>query len=177
MFDARIFPSNLDDIRKILLEKKAEFKGEYIIHDIIFSSKNPLETLDKVFLRLRLVPVNIWNEKRVIVSIKKTELKNIGKQSIIAIKEQFDTEYEARKFITDNYADTFEQSFEFDRKGWQYNLGNDQIDLEDIEAHYSVEFKSPTQEGLEKLLNTFTIKSDDVIKGPSVLAIRDMLKM
>lgn len=177
MFDARIFPKTLDDARKILMEQRAVFKGEYEIHDVIFSSKKSEETLDKVFLRLRLIPVNIWEEKKVIVSIKETIIKEVGKQSIISTKEQFDAESDARKFIEDNYSQKFEYSFEFDRKGWQYDFENgDQVDLEDIETHYSIEFKSKTEEGLKRLLFLFNIQSEEVIKGPSVVVIRDRLK-
>ncbi len=175
MFDARTFPKTLDDTKRILLEKEAVFKGEYKIHDIIFSSKNPKETLDKVFLRLRLIPVNIWDEKGIIVAIKNTELKEVGKQSKILIKEQFDTEADARKFIEENYSDRFQYFFEFDRTGWQYFIGEDGIDLEDIEGHFSIEFKSKTEEGLRKLLSAFNIQAEEVLKDPSIIIIRDLL--
>ena len=176
MLDARIFPTSLESAKKILVEKGAVFKGEYEIHDIIFSSKNPDEDLNKVYLRLRLVPVNIWSEKSVIVSVKNTELKEVGKESTIPIKQQFDTESEAREFIENNYNNNFEFAFEFNRIGWQYNLNEDQIDLENIEGHYSIEFKSKTENSLKNLLGVFNINSEEVIKGPSVIAVRDILK-
>lgn len=176
MFDARIFTNSLDNAKRILGEHQAVFKGEYEIHDIIFSSKNTEETLDKVFLRLRFVLLNIWDEKQVIVSIKNTERKEIGKQSIIPIKEQFDTEESARSFIQEKYSDTFEFDFEFDRRGWQYYLGEDCVDLEDIQGYYSIEFKSKTEDGLRKLLKMFGVELEEVIQGPSVVAIRNLLK-
>ncbi len=177
MFDARIFTSTLKDAEEILKRENAAYKGEYSIKDIIYKSKDPEQGLDKVFLRLRLVPNNIWNEKPVIVAIKNTELKTVGKQSIIPLKKEFDTEAEARKYIEENYLDQFEFVFEFERIGWQYFIGEDGIDLEDIEGHYSIEFKSKTEEGLQKLLRLFGIKNEEVIKGPSVVAIWDLLRM
>jgi hypothetical protein len=176
MFDARTFPSSIDKAQKILMQESADFKGEYTIHDIIFSSKDPEQTLDKIFLRLRLVPQNIWNEKPFIVAIKNTDIKEVGKQSIIPLKKQFDTEIDARDFINTNYLDQFEYAYEFDRKGWQYDLGEDQIDLEDIESHFSIEYKSQTENKLKELLKKFNVYSEDVIKGPSVIAIRNILK-
>jgi hypothetical protein len=177
MYDARTFPNTLENARRVLGDKEAVFKGEYFIHDVIFSSLDPEETLDKVFLRLRLLPKNIWNEKDVIVTIKNTETKQIGKQSVIPVKEQFDTETEARKFIEERYSGVFQYSFEFDRKGWQYDFANgDQVDLEEVEGHPSIEFKSKTEEGLGELLGAFGVRAEEVITGPSVVAVKDILK-
>lgn len=129
-----------------------------------------------MFLRLRHVPINIWNEKQYIVAIKNTELKGVGKQSIIPVKEQFDSEEEARDFINKNYADTFDFSYDFSRKGWQYFIGEDGIDLEDVEnGYFTIEFKSETEEGLERLLKLFEVDHEEVIKGPSVVAIQKLL--
>ncbi len=174
MFDARIFLKELDTARKILNTNQAVFKGEYVIHDSIYVSKDPNQKLDKVFLRLRSIPKNIWNEKPFIVVIKHTEPREVGKQSIIPLKKQFDTEKEAEGFIQDNYSDQFDFLYGFDRTGWQYNMGQDQVDLEDIEGCYSIEFKSPTEGGLKNLITLFNAK--DIISGPSVMAIKDLLK-
>ncbi len=173
MFDARIFTAELDTAHKILNEKQAIFRGEYAIHDAIYASKDPNQKLDSVFLRLRYISKNIWSEKPYIIALKQTKIKEIGKQSIIPVKKQFDTEKEAREFITENYSAMFEFSYEFNRIGWQYDLGEDQIDLEDIEGHYSIEFKSPTEQGLKDLLALFNAKN--IIVGPSVVTIKNLL--
>lgn len=174
MLDARIFTKELETARKILALINAVFKGEYIIHDAIYKSKDSNQDIDKVFLRLRYISKNIWNEKSYIVVIKHTELKEIGKQSIIPVKEEFDSEKEAKEFIDKNYSGDFEFLYEFDRMGWQYDIGDDQIDLEDIEGHFSIEFKSPDEEGLRKLLKLFDVKN--VIRAPSVVIIRELLR-
>lgn len=173
MLEARAFLHNLDLAYKTLLTLKAEPKGEYQIHDKIFKSKTG-ESLNEVFLRLRHVSKNIWSEKPFIVAIKKTELKSIGKNSIIPIKEQFDTLEAAEKYIAENYADQFEFDFEFDRTGWQYDIGKDQVDLEDIEGNYSIECKSETEEGL-KALCAYFVCDDAIIEGPSVTAVKEIL--
>ncbi len=176
MFDARIFPKDLKDAEEVLRRENADFKGEYSITDKIYVSKEPSQTLGNVFLRLRIVPKNIWNESAVIVSIKNTELASIGKQSVIPLKKGFETEAEAEAFIQENYADQFEFSFSFDRIGWQYFLGEDGVDLEDIESHPSIEFKSKTEEGLRALLRRFNVDASQVISGPSVVAVKEVLK-
>ncbi len=175
MFDARTFPHSLESAEQILNQNGADFKGDYRVIDKIYVSRDPAQTLDKVFLRLRLIPKNIWADKAVVVSIKNTELKKVGKQSIIPVKESFDTEAEAKEFIQQNYSDQFLYSYEFDRTGKQYFLGEDGIDLENIEGHYSIEFKSKTEEGLRKLLSVFKVEESDVITGPSVVVIKQLL--
>lgn len=177
MFDARTFPKGLAEAEAILLRERAVFAGDYAITDKIYASKDPEQTLDKVFLRLRLIPLNIWNEEQVIVAIKNTELKGVGKVSAIPMKKGFDTEAEAVRFIDENYADQFRFLYEFDRTGKQYFLGEDGVDLEIIEdGHCSIEFKSKTEGGLQSLLNLFGVKAWEVIKGPSVVAIRNLLQ-
>ncbi len=136
MFDARIFLNNLSAAKKVLSQQKADFKGDYTVIDKIYRSKDPTQTLDKVFLRSRSIPKNIWNQKPFIVVIKNTEIKKVGKLSIIPLKKEFDTE---------------------------------------AEGHFTIEFKSKTEEGLRKLLDLFDVKDEQVIKGPSVIAIKKIL--
>ena len=174
MYDARIFPQTLDIAKDILEKNGAVLKGDYAITNKIYRHKT--EPLEKVFLRLRTIPKNIWNEKSVIVSIKNTEIKQVGKQSIISFKKEFDTEKEAAQFIEENYANDFTFDFEFSCIGWQYFIGEDGIDLELIENHPSIEFKSKTQQGLQSLLELFAVKDEEVIKGPSVSKIKQLLK-
>ncbi len=173
MLEARNFVSDLDAARKVLNEHKAEFKGEYVIHDIIFRSKDKKKTLTDEFLRLRLVPKNIWPDKAVILAIKNTELKSVGKNSVIPLKMQFDKEQEARDYFSENLADQFEYAFEFKRKGWQYFIGTEGVDLEDIEGHCSIEVKSETEEGLKRLTELFGMRN--IIVGPSVVAVKTIL--
>ncbi len=173
MLEARTFVDNLNKAKEILKSQNANLKGKYASQNIIYASKDPSKTLADVFLRLRHHSLNIWEEKDVIVAIKETKLKRIGKDSIIPLKKEFDTEEDAREFIDKNYSGQFKYSFEYGCIGWQYNLGGDQVDLEDIEGHLSIEFKSKTVEGLERLLKLFGIK--EVIKGPTVIAVKEML--
>ncbi len=175
MLEARTFVDTLDSAKEILEKENAIFRGHYVIHDYIFVSKDKSLPFEKLFLRLRLIPVNIWNEKNVVVAIKETELMEVGKNSIVPVRKEFDTEEEERAFIEENYSETFEFVYDFEREGWQYDIGNDQVDLEDIEGHPSIEFKSNTADGLQKLLNTFNIKN--TIKGPSAVEVRKILNI
>ncbi len=173
MLEARTFIKSFDNAKTVLASLKADFKGEYVIHDIIFESKDPNKTFIDEFLRLRIVSKNIWNEKGVIVGIKQTEVRDIGKNYVMPLKKEFDSKEEAQKFIEENLLDRFQHSFEFSRVGWQYDLLEGQVDLEDIEGHLSIEVKSKTEEGLKKFVELFEIK--DTIKGPSVVAVKELL--
>lgn len=177
MFDARIFLNSLEEARRVLQRHHAVHKGDYEIVDSIYRSVDASQPLEKVFLRLRAVPQNIWDEKPYIVSIKNTELKNVGKQSIIPVKKQFDTEREAQEYISQNHLDNFVYDFVCHRFGEQYFIGEDGVDLEIIEGHPSIEFKSKTEDGLQKLLQLFNVSADQVIKGPSVVAIKKILQV
>lgn len=174
MFDARVFVPQLDNARNILNRTNATFQGEYVIHDAIYRSTNPSYSLGYTFLRLRHIIKNIWNEKDYIVTIKNTELLSVGKQSHIQARAEFDNKENALNYIQQNYANDFTFLYEFNRTGWQYNRGEDQIDLEDIEGRCSIEFKSPTHEGLLQLLKEF--EAPEPIRGPSVIAIQTLLQ-
>src|SRR3989344_124692 len=175
MIEARVVLNNLEEPKKILEKEGAVFKGEYEIRDIIFRSKDPNKSLTDEFLRLRIIKKNIWNEKDFIVSVKNTEEREVGKNSIVSFRKEFDTEEEAREYIEENLLDRFEFDFEFDRVGSQYDLGEDQVDLENNSGQFSMEVKSKTPEGIKKLLKLFDIKESTVLKGPSVLSIKEYL--
>ncbi len=174
MLEARTFVNDFDKAREVLKLLDAELKGEYEIHDMIFSSKDRSKTLVDEFLRLRIVPRNIWDEKPFIVAIKNTEVREIGKDYTIPLKKQFDSKEEAQKFIDENLLDKFEYSFEFSRIGEQYDFSDGQVDLEDIEGFLSIEIKSKTEEGLKRLAELFDMHY--TLKGPSVVAVKELLK-
>lgn len=177
MIEARVFVDSLDSAKSILAQEHAELKGKYKIHDTIYQNTNKSIPLIEEFLRLRVVPENIWDEKEVILTLKQTELRRIGKNSHIPIKLQYDKREEAEEYYDQNLKDDYVKDFDFWRIGWQYFLPNgDVVDLEIIEDSYpSIELKSKTDAGMQKLLEKFTIKKEDVITGPSVVAVRDIL--
>ena len=177
MIEARAFVDSLDPARKILKDEGAEFKGYYEIDDAIYRNLDESISLTDEFLRLRVIPVNIWQDKDVVMAIKRTNLHSVGKHSDIPKKLQFDSREQAEKYFKDNLADKYVFDFSFFRVGWQYFLPNgDVVDLEVIEDKYpTIELKSETDEGISKLLAKFAIRDDHIIKGPSVVAVRELL--
>jgi len=177
MIEARVFVDSLDNAREVLKQENAALKGKYKIHDTIYRHTDKTTPLIEKFLRLRVVPENIWDEKEVILALKQTELRKVGKDSYIPLKLQYDTREEAEEYYEQNLKAEYVKDFEFWRIGWQYLLpSGDVVDLEVIEdEHPSIELKSETDAGMEKLLGKFHIKKEEVITGPSVVAVRSIL--
>lgn len=178
MIEARIFADGLDRTREQLDDLGAEDKGRYTIDDAIYRNIDESVELIDEFLRLRVIPENIWDEKPVILALKQTELRTLGKNSRIPLKLQFDTKAEAEAYYTQNLKDEYIFDFSFSRVGWQYFLPNgDVVDLEILENKFpSVEFKSDTDEGLRRLLGLFAVSEDSVMRGPSVVAFKKVLQ-
>jgi len=178
MIEARVFIDSLESAKTILRHEDAELKGKYKIHDTIYRSVDKEVSLIDEFLRLRVIPENIWNDKEVILALKQTKLHDIGKRSTIPMKLQFDERKEAELYYQQHLRSEYVKDFEFWRIGWQYFLPNgDVVDLEIIEDLYpSIELKSETDEGIQALLRKFAIQRRDIITGPSVVAVRDILK-
>lgn len=176
MIEARSFVPEIESTRKILEENKAVFKGEYVLTDKIYSSYNPVKGLDDEFLRMRIYTKNIWEDANVMVVIKKHFQHEIGVDTEVPLKKGFETQSEAEKYVEDNLLDKYKYEYEFTRTGWQYDLGEDQVDLErvdDLRDFYTIEFKSHTVEGLKRLETL--LKLNNVIKGPIASHMKEMI--
>ncbi len=176
MLEARTFVSEIESTRNVLEEAGATLKGEFRCRDLIFIPKNSDKPFGEEFLRLRVNEVNIWDEKDVVVVIKHVQRRELGKESLIPLREEFDTEGEARDYIEEHLSTDFTFDFEFTRTGWQYDLGEDQIDLEkfdEIPNHYTVEIKSKTGEGLKELARMLTL--DSFVKGAILGEVKRLL--
>ena len=179
MIEARVFLSSIDEvnnIRKKLENFNAVFKGEYCLTDKIYSSYNPKKELDDEFLRLRIYHKNIWPQKDVILSVKIHDQKEIGVDAAAPLKKEFDTEEDANKYIEDNLLDKYKYEFTFTRTGWQYDLNEDQVDIEkvdDLENFYTIEFKSQTIQGLRNIENLLNLK--DIILGPIASHMKSLI--
>lgn len=176
MIEARSFVSEIDSTRQILKENGAVFKGEYVLTDKIYSSYNPPKGLDDEFLRVRTHHKDIWGNPHVLVAVKIHERKEIGVDTVVPLKKGFETEEDALAFVEENLLSQYRYEYEFHRTGWQYSLGEDEIDLErvdDLKDFYTVEFKSNTVEGLRKLESLLNLK--DVIEGPIASHMKELL--
>lgn len=177
MIEARVFVDSLDDAKKILAAHRAVPSAKFSIHDTIYRSVDTHIPLIDEFLRLRVIPKNIWPEKPVILAVKQTKIRTIGKQSEIPLKLQFDHREDAEAYYEEHLRQTYVKDFDFWRVGWQYHLPNgDVVDLEIVEDKYpTIEIKSETDDGMQSLCDLFGISHDMIITGPSVVAVRRLL--
>lgn len=176
MIEARTFVLEIDTIKKLLEDNDAVFKGEYVITDKIYSSYNPPKALDDEFLRVRTHFKDISNNPNVLVAVKIHEQKEIGVDTVVPLKKGFETEEEALAFVNENLLNQYNYEYEFNRTGWQYSLGEDEVDLErvdDLENFYTIEFKSSTIDGLKRLDTLLELKN--VIRGPIASHMKELL--
>lgn len=174
MIEARIFTDEIDTARSTLEKLGAVSQGKYVIDDEVYRNRDESVSLVDEFLRIRSIPENIWEEKPFIIALKQTQLRTVGKESRIPLKLQFDTKADAQEYFRLNLQNEYVFDYAFSRVGWQYFLPNgDVVDLEILENAYpSIEFKSTTGHGVERLLGLFAVSHDQVITGPSVMAFK-----
>ena len=77
MIEARVSTDSLDHTKTVLRDERATLKGRYVIDDTIYRNVDEDISLIDEFLRLRVIPENIWDEKAVILALKQTRLHNV----------------------------------------------------------------------------------------------------
>lgn len=158
MIEGRAIISGIENTRKKVEQLGAAFKGEYIFKDVIFILKQDDFNLSDDFLRMRVYSKNNWSTKNVVLVRKQTEFKSTGKINKIILKEEFDTEKEALDFVQENLSSEFKREFEFSRTGWQYQLANHRIFIEDVEGFKpSIEIEAETEDELKSLFDKIGI--------------------
>ncbi len=158
MIECRGIILNIEDTKKEVEKLGAVFKSEYMFKDIIFIPNKDYFNLSDDFLRMRVYTKTNWPTKKIVLVRKQTEFKSIGKVDKIILKEEFDTEKDALEFINKNLAPEFKQGFEFSRTGWQYQLEDKRIFIEDIKGFKpSVEIEVNTEEELTPLFEKLNI--------------------
>jgi len=158
MIECRAIISGIEETKKKVGQLGAIFKGEYIFKDVIFIPKKNVFNLSDDFLRMRVYTKTNWPTKNIVLVRKQTEFKSTGKIDKVVLKEEFNTEEEVLDFINKNLASEFKRGFEFSRIGWQYQLENYRIFIEDIEGFkLSVEIEAETEEELKSLFDKLNI--------------------
>lgn len=152
MIEGRALILDIEQTRKNLLDLGAVFNSNYAFKDIIFVPKKAEYNLSDDFLRARVYIKYDRPAKKVVLVRKQTEFKNVGKIDSILLKKEFDTEQEALDFVTTQLGAKFERGFEYAREGWQYDLGNCRIFVEDIKGYKpSIEIEADSEEEIESL--------------------------
>ena len=157
MIEGRAVIENIEKTKVSVESLEGKFKSHYILKDIIFIPKKEDYNLNDDFIRVRVNIKSDWPTKKVILIRKQTEFKKIGKIDKVILKEEFDTEEDAFAFIK-NKLPEFQKGFDYKRDGWQYQLNNNRIFIEDIKGwKSSIEIEAESEEELKKLFDKIGI--------------------
>jgi adenylate cyclase class IV len=157
MIEGRAIIENIEKVKASVESLGGLFKSHYILKDIIFVPKKEEYNLNDDFVRVR---VNIKSDrptKRVVLVRKQTQFKETGKVDKVILKEEFDTEEEAFAFIKEKLPE-FQKGFEYERDGWEYQLDDCGIFIEDIKGWKpSVEIEAESENQLKELFDNIGV--------------------
>lgn len=160
-FEVRAFIIDIEQARLQLSLLSAEFKSEYEFRDYIYYPQDRGFDLNKEFVRLRVYQKTQLDQKAVELSHKVKS--GPGVSGSLKLKKQFNTMEEADTFLSD-----YRFAFSYQRKGFEYQLDNVKIFLEDIQGlPPSVELVSPSKKNIDQLFDKLAptqILSDSVPK-------------
>ena len=159
--EVRAFIFNIEKTKLTLSLLNAEFKGEYEFKDYIYYPQDREFDLNKEFVRLRAYQKTQWDQKAVELSHKIKS--DQGLSGSFKFKKQFNTTEEADTFLSD-----YRFAFSYHRKGFEYELDDIRIFLEDVQdLPPSIELVSPSKKNIDQLLDKLApiqILSDSVPK-------------
>lgn len=157
MIEGRAIIESIDKAKASVEKIGGQFKSNYIFKDIIFVSKKRHYNLNDDFVRVRINIKSDWPTKKVILVRKQTKFKKIGKIDKVILKKEFESEEEAFAFIKEKLPD-FKKEFEYKREGWQYQLKDNKIFIENIKGwEPSVEIEADSEEQLKELFEKIGI--------------------
>ncbi|MBU4337938.1 hypothetical protein KKB43_06505 [Patescibacteria group bacterium] len=133
MIEARGIIENIEKTKAKIEKIGGVYDSCYFYTDIVFIPISGEVDLNKEFIRVRVLKVNNWQTKNVVLVHKTAEWKGEAKIGNFILKKEFDTAEEAFDFIKEYYKGKLKEIFRYFRDGWQYSLGKNRIFVEDIE--------------------------------------------
>ena len=149
---------NSDNVDSVINKYNLKYKGDFAFYDLIYVNKNGASITDDT-LKIRVYQINHWNSKNVLVIRKIAPVINGSKEDKVLLREEFDTEKDAQKFVNDYLLNEYKFAFKLQKTGDQY--GNDKLDLwkEDVETiGLSVELGSSDEKLLEEAFSSLDVK-------------------
>lgn len=133
MIEARGIIKNIQETKMKIEKIGGKYDSRYSYADIIFIPISGEADLNKEFVRVRVLKVNNWQTKNVVLVHKTAEWKGKAKIDNFILKKEFNTAEEAIDFIKEHYKGKLKESFKYFREGWEYHFGKNRIFVEDIE--------------------------------------------
>jgi adenylate cyclase class IV len=158
MIEARATIKDIKETQKKIEQLGGIFKNYYSFTDIVFIPKIGEINLNKEFVRLRILKVNNWPTKDIILIHKKTNWKKTSKIDNVIFKKEFDVIEDAVNFIKRHFQNKLKKSFEYFREGWEYHLGNKRIFVEDIKNFKpTVEIEAENEKELDNIFKKLEV--------------------
>ena len=169
MIFARIILNDDKYINENLKKLNAIQKSEFAFYDLIYLNKNGASITEDT-LKIRVYQKNEWKNKDVLVIRKTAVEKNGIKEDVVSLREEFDSEEEAVKFVEENYSQEFKFAIRLEKTGIEY--ANDQLRIwvENIkDIGYSIEFGAEDNECIENAIALFDVKERLEMSVPEYL--------
>lgn len=169
MFYTRIILKSKENLLENLKKLGAIKKHDFAFYDLVYLNRDGSSITDDT-LKVRVYKHNEWNSKAVLVIRKKAEVVDGVKEDKFLVREEFDTESEALKFVDENFKDSFDYQFKLEKSGEEYQNEDLRIWVEDIkDMGISIEFGSESQDRIEEAIALFDVKERLTISVPEYL--------
>jgi adenylate cyclase class IV len=158
MLEARATIKDIQKVKKNIERLGGIFKNYYSFTDVIFIPKIGKINLNKEFIRLRILKVNNWPTKDIVLVHKKTGWKGKSKIDNIILRKEFDAVENALDFIKKHFQNKLQKSFEYFREGWEYHLSNKRIFVEDVKNFKpTIEIEAENEKELDDIFKKLEI--------------------
>ncbi len=158
MVGGRATIKDIKETKKNIEQLGGIFKNYYSFTDIIFIPKIGKINLNKEFVRLRILKVNNWPTKDIVLIHKKTDWKGKSKIDNIILRKEFSEIKNAVDFIKRHFQNKLKKSFEYFREGWEYHLNNKKFFVEDIKNFKpTLEIEAENEKELNDILKKLEI--------------------
>lgn len=169
MFYTRIILKSKENLLENLKKLGAIKKHDFAFFDLVYLNRDGSSITDDT-LKVRVYKHNEWNSKAVLVIRKKAEVVDGVKEDKFLVREEFDTESKALKFVNENFKDSFDYQFKLEKSGEEYQNEDLRIWVEDIkDMGISIEFGSELQDKIEEAIALFDVKERLTISVPEYL--------
>lgn len=152
MIETRFRVESIEQAKEKVASLDGRLKGEYTFKDIVLAKQGECD-LRNGFLRLRVYKKNNRPTKKAVLERKQTKFDGKGKTSKAVLRKEFDTEEDAIAYAREQVPG-IERKFEYSRQGWEYEVRNSRVFVEDIEGLYpTAEVEAPDAETLKRLVD------------------------
>ncbi len=147
-----------DNVDEVVKQYGLKYKYDFSFYDLVYVNVDGTSITDDT-LKIRVYQINHLKNKNVLVIRKVASLVNGSKEDKVLLREEFDTEEDAQKYVNDNLLKDYNFAFKLQKRGIQYC--NEKFDLwkEDIsDLGISVEIGSDDNDLMEEVFSSLNVE-------------------